>query len=176
MSRAQARIDLDAVRDNVAVLRDHAAGAAVMAVVKADAYGHGLVPCARAALAGGATWLGTALVDEAVALRRAGVGGRVLAWLAAPGEDAYAEAVAADVDLSANAPWAVDEIVAAARATGRTARLHLKVDTGLSRAAPPPPTGPSSSTPRSGRRPTEPSGSSASGPTSRGPTPPGIRR
>jgi alanine racemase len=133
MSRAQARIDLDAVRDNVAVLRDHAAGAAVMAVVKADAYGHGLLPCARAALAGGATWLGTALVEEAVALRRAGVGGRVLAWLAAPGEDAYAEAVAADVDLSANAPWAVDEIVAAARAAGRTARLHLKVDTGLSR-------------------------------------------
>ncbi len=131
--RAEARIDLDAIKANVVALRGWAPGAEVMAVVKADAYGHGLVPCARAALAGGATWLGTALLDEALALRAAGAGGRILAWLAIPGEPAYADAITADIDLSANATWAIDEIAAAARAAGRTARVHLKVDTGLSR-------------------------------------------
>jgi len=131
--RAEARIDLDAVRGNVETLRACAGDAQVMAVVKADAYGHGLVPCARAARAGGAGWLGTALVEEAVTLRRAGLDGRILAWLAAPDETAYVDAVAADVDLSASAPWAVEEIAAAATAAGRAARLHLKVDTGLSR-------------------------------------------
>lgn len=132
--RAEARVDLDAVRHNVAVLRERAGAAEVMVVVKADAYGHGLVPCARAALAGGAGWLGVALVEEALSLRRAGVGGRILAWLAAPGETGYEQAIRADVDLSASAPWAVAEIAAAARAAGRPARLHLKADTGLSRA------------------------------------------
>ena len=102
---AAARVDLTAIRDNVAVLRARAAGGAeVMAVVKADGYGHGLVPSARAALAGGATWLGTALLEEALALRAAGVTGpRVLAWLMGPGE-AFGDAIVADVDLSASAP------------------------------------------------------------------------
>jgi alanine racemase len=131
--RAEARIDLAAVRGNVAALCEHARSAAVLAVVKADAYGHGLIPCARAALAGGATWLGTALVEEAVALRTAGVGGRILAWLAAPGDPQLEAAVTADVDLSAGAVWAVEEIAAAARAAGRPARLHLKADSGLTR-------------------------------------------
>jgi alanine racemase len=90
------------------------------------------VPCARAALAGGATWLGVALVDEALALRAAGVRGPVLAWLAGPGER-FAEAVAADIDLSVNAVWALDEVVAAARTLGRPARVQLKADTGLGR-------------------------------------------
>lgn len=131
----EVRVDLGAVRDNVACLVEHAGDAAVLAVVKADAYGHGLVPCARAALAGGAGWLGTALLDEAVALRRAGIGAdvRVLCWLSAPGE-AWHEAVAVDVDVSASAPWAVAEVATAAREVGRPARLHLKVDTGLGRA------------------------------------------
>jgi alanine racemase len=130
---ARAVVDLAAIRGNVAALTGFARGAQVMAVVKADAYGHGLVPVARAALAGGATWLGTAQVTEALALRAAGlVGPRVLAWLYAPGAP-LREAVAADVDLSVAAPWAVDEVVAAARAAGRTARVHLKVDTGLGR-------------------------------------------
>ena len=129
---AQATVDLGAIRDNVAALRARTT-ADVLAVVKADAYGHGLLPCARAAVAGGATWLGTALLDEALALRAAGITEpRVLAWLLGPGER-LADGVAADIDLSVNATWALDEVVAAARAAGRTARVHLKVDTGLSR-------------------------------------------
>jgi alanine racemase len=129
---AQATVDLGAVRDNVAALRSRTT-ADVLAVVKADAYGHGLLPCARAAVAGGATWLGTALLDEALALRAAGLTEpRVLAWLLGPGE-LLADAVAADIDLSANAVWALDEVAAAARAAGRMARVHLKVDTGLGR-------------------------------------------
>jgi alanine racemase len=129
---AVARIDLGAVRGNVAALRARTT-AEVLAVVKADAYGHGLLPCARAALEGGASWLGTALLDEALALRAAGVTEpRLLAWLMGPGE-AWADALRADVDVSVNAAWALDEVVGAARETGRTARLHLKVDTGLGR-------------------------------------------
>jgi alanine racemase len=131
---AAARVDLTAIRDNVAVLRARAAGGAeVMAVVKADGYGHGLVPSARAALAGGATWLGTALLEEALALRAAGITSpRLLSWLTGPGER-YGDAIAADVDLSASAIWAVREIAEAARIAGAPARVHLKVDTGLSR-------------------------------------------
>jgi alanine racemase len=130
---AQVRVDLAAIRDNVAELGRRASSAAVMAVVKADGYGHGLVPSARAALAGGATWLGTAVLAEALALRAADVPGRILAWLAAPGER-WGDAIEADVDVSASAVWAIDEIAAAARATGRAARVHLKVDTGLGRS------------------------------------------
>jgi alanine racemase len=129
---AQADVDLDALRDNIGALAEHAGAAEVMAVVKADAYGHGLVPCARAAREGGASWLGVAQLAEALALRAAGDTGRLMSWLHVPG-DAFAEAVAADIDLSAGGTWAVDEIAAAARAVGRTARLHLKIDTGLSR-------------------------------------------
>ena len=80
MWQAEVRIDLDAIRDNVALLRAGTT-AEVMAVVKADGYGHGMVPSARAALAGGATWLGVATLDEALALRRAGITAPVLAWL-----------------------------------------------------------------------------------------------
>jgi alanine racemase len=129
---AEAEVDLGAISANVASLTRHAPSAEVMAVVKADAYGHGLEPSARAARAGGATWLGVAQIAEALRLRAAGDSGRVLSWLHVPG-DAFAAAVRAGIDLSANAPWALDEIAAAARATGRTARVHLKIDTGLSR-------------------------------------------
>jgi alanine racemase len=134
MSRrhAVARVDLGAIRSNVAALAG-GTSAEVMAVVKADGYGHGLVPSARAAVAGGATWLGTALLDEALALRAAGLTEpRVLAWLIGPGE-AWAEALQADVDVSVNAEWALAEVAAAARETGVTARVHLKVDSGLNR-------------------------------------------
>jgi alanine racemase len=103
-----------------------------MAVVMADGYGHGMLPAARAALAGGADALGVAVVEEALALRAAGITAPVLAWLGVPGED-WAGALAADVEVSVNAEWALAEVVAAARATGRPARLHLFADTGLSR-------------------------------------------
>jgi alanine racemase len=129
---ARAVIDLDAVAANVAELKRRAGRAEVLAVVKADAYGHGLVPCARAALAGGATWLGVAQLSEALALRAAGITAPVLAWLLAPGLD-LEPAVAADVDLGVSAPYALEAAAAAARATGRTARVQLKADTGLGR-------------------------------------------
>lgn len=134
MSRFPARavVDLGAVRANARALGDLAPTAQLMAVVKADAYGHGLLPVARAAVAGGATWLGVAQVSEALALRAGGITARVLTWLYAPGAP-LAEAVAADVDLSVAAPWALREVADAARATGRTARVHVKVDTGLGR-------------------------------------------
>ena len=129
---AVAVIDLDALRSNLATCREVTGDAAVMAVVKADAYGHGLVPCARAALEGGATWLGVALLSVAVALRDAGVGGRILTWLAVPGAP-WARCLERDIDVSVSASWALDEVCDAARATGRRARVHLKADTGLSR-------------------------------------------
>lgn len=132
---ARAVVDFAAIRHNVRTLRARASHAEVLAVVKADAYGHGLVPSARAALTGGATWLGVAQAAEALALRAAGIGpgeARILTWLHAPGVD-FAALLEADVDVSVAAPWAVDHVVAAARATGRTARVHLKVDTGLGR-------------------------------------------
>jgi len=129
---ARAVVDLAAIRANVRSLAAHAPTAQVMAVVKADAYGHGLLPVSRAAMEAGATWLGVAQLGEALELRAAGITARVLTWLYAPGAP-LDQAVAADVDLSVAAPWALDEVVAAARAVGRTARVHLKVDTGLGR-------------------------------------------
>src|SRR5436190_844118 len=88
---AAAVVDLDAIAANVAVLRERAGGAAVLAVVKADGYGHGMVPAARAALTGGASGLGVAHLREALELRAAGIDAPVLAWLTVPG-DRYAEA------------------------------------------------------------------------------------
>jgi alanine racemase len=129
---AVAVVDLDAVTANTAALVERARGAEVMAVVKADGYGHGAVPCARAALRGGATWLGVAQLSEAMSLREAGITAPMLTWLYAPGDDLTAP-VAADVDLSVAAPWALDAVVSAAQASGRTARVHLKIDTGLGR-------------------------------------------
>ena len=130
--RTEARIDLSAIRSNAAVLAERAPGAALMAVVKADGYGHGLVPSARAVLAGGAAWLGVAFLEEALALRSAGIDAPVLAWLFAPSED-LAPAVAADVDLGVYDLAELAAAQAAARGAGRTARVHLKADTGLSR-------------------------------------------
>ncbi|GGV57357.1 alanine racemase [Streptomyces longisporoflavus] len=130
--RARAEIDLAALRANVRSLRAHAPDAAFMAVVKADAYGHGMVPCARAAVEAGATWVGTATPEEALALRAAGIGGRVMCWLWTPGGP-WREGVDADLDMSVSGMWALREVVAAAREAGRTARIQLKADTGLGR-------------------------------------------
>ncbi|MCZ2838477.1 alanine racemase [Modestobacter sp. VKM Ac-2985] len=130
-SRAEVVVDLDAIAENTAALRARAARP-LMAVVKADGYGHGLVPAARAALAGGADALGVTVLEEALALRAAGVTAPLLSWQHGPGED-YAAALAADVELSVNAEWALAEVVDAARAGGRLARVQLFADTGLSR-------------------------------------------
>ncbi|MDJ0383437.1 alanine racemase [Streptomyces sp. G-G2] len=130
--RVHAEIDLDAVRANVRALRDRAPRAQLMAVVKSDAYGHGAVACARAAQEAGAAWLGTATPQEAFALRAAGIEGRIMCWLWTPGGP-WREAVEADVDVAVSGLWALDEVRAAARAAGRTARIQLKADTGLGR-------------------------------------------
>ncbi|MEU6087447.1 alanine racemase [Streptomyces sp. NPDC047085] len=130
--RARAEIDLGALRANVRALRARAKGAALMAVVKSDAYGHGAVPCARAALAAGASWLGTATPEEALALRAAGLPGRVMCWLWVPGGP-WRQAVEAGIDVSLSGMWALREVTEAARAAGRTARVQLKADTGLGR-------------------------------------------
>ncbi|MFF2507947.1 alanine racemase [Streptomyces sp. NPDC058067] len=130
--RARAEIDLAALRANVRALREHAPGAAFMAVVKADAYGHGMIPCARAAREAGATWIGTATPEEALAVRAAGIGGRVMCWLWTPGGP-WREAIEADLDMSVSGMWALDEVTAAAREAGRPARIQLKADTGLGR-------------------------------------------
>jgi alanine racemase len=128
--RAEAVIDLAAIRHNVATLRARAEGAQVMTVVKADGYGHGMIPVARAAREAGADWIGAAVLDEALALRDAGDTGPIFCWLTTPGEP-LAEAIAAGIDLSAGAPWEIDELVAGV--TDRPARVHLKIDTGMSR-------------------------------------------
>ncbi|MER6994631.1 alanine racemase [Streptomyces sp. NPDC000410] len=130
--RARAEIDLAALRSNVRALRARAPGSAVMAVVKSDAYGHGMVPCARAALDAGATWLGTATPEEALALRAAGVGGRVMCWLWTPGGP-WREGIEAGLDMSVSGLWALREVTAAAKEAGRPARIQLKADTGLGR-------------------------------------------
>ena len=132
-SQATAYVDLGAVEGNVRALRGHAGPAALMAVVKADAYGHGLVPVARAAIRGGATWLGTARLSEAITLRDNGIPGRLMAWQAVPGAD-FAACLEREIDLGVSAPWALYEIVAAARHTGFTSGVHFKVDTRLGRA------------------------------------------
>ncbi|MEU7065143.1 alanine racemase [Streptomyces sp. NPDC046161] len=132
-TRAYAEIDLAAVRSNVRALRERAPRAELMAVVKSDAYGHGAVPCARAALDAGATWLGTATPEEALALRAAGIRSRIMCWLWTPGGP-WREAIEADLDLSVSGTWALDEVRAAARESGKVARVQLKADTGLGRA------------------------------------------
>lgn len=133
--RARAEIDLAALRANVRALRGLASGAELMAVVKSDGYGHGAIPCARAAVEAGATWLGTATPEEALALReRAGVPAevRILCWLWTPGGP-WREAIEADVDVSVSGMWALAEVREAARLAGRPARIQLKADTGLGR-------------------------------------------
>jgi alanine racemase len=131
-ARLEARIDLDALRSNVRRLREIAAPAQVMAVVKADAYGHGMLPCASAALEAGAAWIGTAVPQEALALRAAGIAAPILTWLHSPGDD-FAALVRAGVDVSVSGQWALHAILEAAERIGRPARIQLKADTGLGR-------------------------------------------
>jgi alanine racemase len=128
----EALIDQGAIKENVSALRRHVGGAQLMAVVKADGYGHGMIPTATAALAGGADWLGVVQTGDALALRQAGLTAPVLCLLAAP-DAAHEEAIRGGVDLSAGSVALVGQIAAAAQRAGRPARLHLKADTGMSR-------------------------------------------
>ena len=126
-NRAEAIIDLTAIAANVKKLKA-SSGTDLMAVVKADAYGHGLVPVAKTAISAGATWLGVALVEEAHALRTAGITAPILAWLVPPGSD-YAAAIDAQIDLAVPSLDIFKEIAA----TGKRARIHIEVDTGMTR-------------------------------------------
>lgn len=137
---SSAAVDLAAIRHNLGVLRAAAPGALQLATVKANAYGHGLLPVARAALDGGADWLGVAQLAEAFTLRRgldeAGVAradSPILAWISTSSSD-FAAAIEADIDLSVSWTWVLADICAAAREAGRPARVHVKIDTGMSRA------------------------------------------
>ena len=129
---AEAVVDLDAIAHNVRLLREHAGSAEVMAVVKADGYGHGAVAVGRAALAAGAAELGVATIDEALALRRDGVCSPVLAWLHPPGTD-FGPALEADVEVAVSSVRQLGEVLDAVERTGRTATITVKVDTGLNR-------------------------------------------
>jgi alanine racemase len=129
---AEAVVDLDAIAHNVRLLREHAGSARVMAVVKADGYGHGATAVGRAALAAGAAELGVATVDEALALRRDGISAPVLAWLHPPGTD-FAAALEADVQVAVSSVRQLGELLDAVERTGRPATATVKVDTGLNR-------------------------------------------
>ncbi|OBK19927.1 alanine racemase [Mycobacterium asiaticum] len=129
---AEAVVDLDAIQHNVRVLREHAGNAQVMAVVKADGYGHGATRVAYAALAAGATELGVATVDEALALRADGIAEPVLAWLHPPGFD-FGPALAGDVQIAVSSARQLSELLDAVRRTGTQAVVTVKVDTGLNR-------------------------------------------
>nr|WP_318247074.1 alanine racemase [Microbacterium gallinarum] len=126
----EASIDVGAIEDNVRHLR-RLTGSEVIAVVKADGYGHGAVRSAVAALAGGATRLGVADITEAIALRRAGIDAPIVAWLHAPGTS-FAEAASLGIELGISS---FDQLLAAAGAASadRPVGVHLKLETGLSR-------------------------------------------
>jgi alanine racemase len=128
-NRAEAVIDLSAIRKNVALLKGKA-GVDLLAVVKADAYGHGLIPVAKAALEGGASWLGVALLEEAITLRNAGIAAPILAWLVPPGSD-FKSAVDHDIDIAVSSIKALEEVGAVAGS--KRPRIHLEVDTGMTR-------------------------------------------
>jgi alanine racemase len=127
--RAEAIVDLSAIKFNVGLLKEKAQ-TNLLAVVKADAYGHGLVPVAKAALDAGASMVGVALLEEAISLREAGVTAPILAWLVQPGSD-FKSAIDNDIDLAAGSIKALHEIQAAAG--DRKPRVHLEVDTGMTR-------------------------------------------
>jgi alanine racemase len=128
-NRAEAVVNLSAIKQNVATLKAKA-GVDLMAVVKADAYGHGLVAVAKAALDGGATWLGVALLEEAITLRAAGITAPILAWLVPPGSD-FQSAVDNDIDIAVASIKALDE--ASSTKSNKRPRVHLEVDTGMTR-------------------------------------------
>lgn len=131
MSRAVAEVDLSAIAHNLKLIKEKT-NSQVLAVVKADAYGHGLIPVAKAAVAAGADWLGTALLEEGLALRAAGVKTPLICWLTPLGED-FKSAIKQDIDLSVSSIELLEEIIEAGRAANIVPRIHLEVDTGMTR-------------------------------------------
>ena len=132
MLRREARIDLAAISGNVRRLREIAGTPDAMVVVKANGYGHGSVPAARAALAGGATWLGVVDIAEALQLRDAGIEAPLLCWLHAADAD-FGAALDARIDVGVSSAEQLRAVAAAARDRGLVGAVHVKVDTGLGR-------------------------------------------
>ena len=124
-------VNLSAIAANVKTVKERTA-ADVLAVVKADAYGHGILPVARTAVKAGASWLGTALLEEAVKLREGGIEVPVIAWLTPPGDD-FETALRLNIDLSVSSTAQLAEILDAGVKTGIKPRVHIEVDTGMRR-------------------------------------------
>jgi alanine racemase len=127
MNRAEARIDVDRLASNIALLKS-TSKTDLMAVVKADAYGHGLLGVGLSAEKAGADWLGVALLEEAIKLRTHGVRIPILAWLVSPGSD-FKSAVDHDIDIAVASIAAFKEIAA----LPNKPRIHIELDTGMTR-------------------------------------------
>ena len=130
-NRAEVLIDLGAIRENIKYLMAKS-GKPALAVVKADGYGHGLLPVAKSALSAGASWLGVALLEEASALRQGGISAPIIAWLT-PITDDFESAINEDIDIAIASLAHLEAITNASRSLGKCARVHLEVDTGMSR-------------------------------------------
>ena len=131
MSRASAEINLSAIADNLKLIKGKT-NAQVLAVVKADAYGHGLIQVGKAAESAGANWLGTALLEEGIALRNSGIKVPIISWLTPLGED-FKTAINLDIDLSISSIELLTEVIAAGKVVKKIPRVHIEVDTGMSR-------------------------------------------
>lgn len=127
--RAEAIVDLSAISHNVKKIKD-LTGKEILAVVKADAYGHGLIPVAQTAIKSGASMLGVALLEEAIALRDGGITAPILAWLLQPGSD-FKSAIDCEIDIAVASKAALQEVRAAS--TAKRARVHIELDTGMTR-------------------------------------------
>ena len=129
--RAFVEVDLDAIAANIRLVLQRSE-TNVLAVVKADAYGHGLIPISERAIEAGATWLGVALLEEALALRASGITVPIIAWLTPPGEDLEL-ALKANIDLSISSLALLDEILKVSQRVGIRPRIHIEIDTGMRR-------------------------------------------
>jgi alanine racemase len=131
MSRAVAEINLNAIESNLKFIKGKT-NAQLLAVVKADAYGHGLIPVSKSAIEAGANWLGTALLEEAITLRENGIKVPIIAWLTPCGED-FKSAINLNIDLSISSLEVLNEIIDSGAQLGKKPRLHIEIDTGMSR-------------------------------------------
>jgi len=131
MNRARAEVNLLAIADNLKFIKSKT-DAQVLAVVKADAYGHGLIQVGKAASDAGADWLGTALLEEGIALRKSGIKIPIISWLTPLGED-FKSAIDLDIDLSISSVELLNEVITAAKSINKISRVHIEVDTGMSR-------------------------------------------
>ncbi|MEJ0014917.1 MAG: alanine racemase [Actinomycetota bacterium] len=129
--RAFVQVDLDAITHNIEQIKSDT-NAKILAVVKADAYGHGLIPIATRAVEAGATYLGTALLEEAIKLRDAGIIAPIIAWLT-PLHENFTSAIKLNIDLSVSSVQLFEEILGKAKELGIKPRLHFEVDTGMRR-------------------------------------------